>query len=421
MIARRSLSARLLLVKSFLCVWAPHLGYLLACGVGGRIIAHLGLLGYLLPLAATSTPLLLTAIPAVRTVHALRSQRLVGRRHWLEFWVVWAALQQCIGIFQMVPLLPRLIHAHQGVHAALQMLSFCFGLWTQLPHDGVSLLFGALAPAMRLRAARFSALLPSLPQPLVSSLSLVLTGMLPGRMRTKLSEVAAEGGVLLAAALFLITPTPVTRVGLLFFSLGYPCLRSIDALKRGKEEVRTDPAHSSPLCQPQAHTSCPEFSPQSAAPNLLPPPSPGRPYPRPPHVMNRAQCRLRPRAGRHRRRRLPQRYRPDAVAAAVLARTLFRLAPALDARVDGALFWLATTHDAPAARRGGLAPTALLQRGDGASLSCHRRTHAARTSARRSKVAATPSERRLLKETHLECRVKKKRESCAAAEAVSGR
>ena len=145
MIARRSLSARLLLVKSFLCVWAPHLGYLLACGVGGRIIAHLGLLGYLLPLAATSTPLLLTAIPAVRTVHALRSQRLVGRRHWLEFWVVWAALQQCIGIFQMVPLLPRLIHAHQGVHAALQMLSFCFGLWPPLPHAGVSHLIGALA------------------------------------------------------------------------------------------------------------------------------------------------------------------------------------------------------------------------------------------------------------------------------------
>lgn len=125
-------------------------------------------------------------------------------------------------------------------------LGFCLALWLNLPHNGVALLYDSLAPAMRLRAQRVGALLPSLPQPLVGALSLLLHTVVPARLRTALAQAATEGGVLLGAGLFLLTPTPITKVGLAYFSMGYPCLKSIDALKRSAEEVSELRTHRAP-------------------------------------------------------------------------------------------------------------------------------------------------------------------------------
>ena len=82
----------------------------------------------------------------------------------------------------------------------------------------------------------------------MAALSLFVGLMVPAELRRRAADAIAEGGVLLGGLFFLMTPSPVARLGLLHFSLLHPALASVRA------RVRVSP-NPDPDSSPHPHLS----------------------------------------------------------------------------------------------------------------------------------------------------------------------
>jgi len=212
----------------------PHAGYVLACSATVRVAERAGVRARLQPLLWGATPLLTTYAPAVRTLLSLNVA--ADTQHWLRFWVVWACA--CTAAELWAELLGWVPFASQLLGAAAERAPlppeeplFCTLLWLQLNTSGVGALYRALAPRLLRRSEQLAALLPTLPAPAQAALTLFVGLMVPAELRRRLGDAMAEGGVLLGGLFFLMTPSPVARLGLLHFSLLHPALASVCALE----------------------------------------------------------------------------------------------------------------------------------------------------------------------------------------------
>eukprot|EP00964_Phaeocystis_antarctica_P043925 scaffold25200_cov30-Phaeocystis_antarctica.AAC.1 len=96
----------------------------------------------------------------------------------------------------------------------------------------------------------------------MAALSLFVGLMVPAELRRRAADAIAEGGVLLGGLFFLMTPSPVARLGLLHFSLLHPALASVRA------RVRVSP-NPDPDSSPHPH-----LSPLTSHPSPDPSPDP---------------------------------------------------------------------------------------------------------------------------------------------------
>ena len=110
----------------------------------------------------------------------------------------------------------------------------------QLPHTGVRALYALIAPALRLRASRVRAALPALPAPARASISLVAGMLLPAAWREHIGQLISDGGALIGGLLLMMTPSPITRVGLAFFALAHPALGAIELVKSSSADAKPD-------------------------------------------------------------------------------------------------------------------------------------------------------------------------------------
>lgn len=234
----------------------PHAAYALLCLLVLRASRALGLEPVLRPLWPHVAALLLTPLPWARTLLTLRSDGSVDRvsqRGWLSFWVLWATCRLASGLTAAMPFVSRLLPAFAldwTESPALAPAVACVALWAQLPHDGLSLACGVVGPPLSARAQRLSEALPSLPAGLSDKAAVVLQLLMTAPYYATLAQVMQEGWLLTAAAACLLTPYPFTGVVLLYWSLVYPTLRSIDALEiRGASaEAKAEAAYA---CQVQ--------------------------------------------------------------------------------------------------------------------------------------------------------------------------
>ncbi len=238
----------------------PHASYAAACVVSVRLAELLGVRAYLPPLLAATMPLLASYAPAARTLLTLNVP--ADTLHWLRFWVVWASGSAVVELWRAamgwVPFASRLLAlAHDRAPVPVEELAFCGLLWLQLPHAGVAALHGLLAPRLLRRSAQATALLPTLPAPARAGLSLVVGAVVPSELRRKLGDVAAEGGMLLGGAFFLMTPSSICGLGLTYFSLLHPALASAKALAalQGATPREPDAAVSTQLQYWMLHVS----------------------------------------------------------------------------------------------------------------------------------------------------------------------
>jgi len=208
---------------------APHAAFFAGCAAAARAAQALGRRDGLAALCGRATPAVATALPAARTLLALGAAAPEeAAAHWLRYWVVWACVRLAAGAAMSVPLLPWLLDL-----APLPLrdeLPCAFWVWLHLPHDGMRVLHLRLADALRRRAAALAAALPAVPAPVLAALQIAAATVLPAARRAQAGDLMREGGVLLGGVIFLMTPSAITRLGLLAFGLGYPALRSLDAL-----------------------------------------------------------------------------------------------------------------------------------------------------------------------------------------------
>ena len=223
----------------------PHAGYVLGCAAAVRAAERAGVRARLQPLLWGATPLLTTYAPAVRTLLSLNVP--ADTQHWLRFWTVWAcaccAAELWLQLLGWVPFASQLLGAAvERTPLPLEEPLFCALLWLQLNTSGVGTHYRALAPRLLRRSDQLAALLPTLPAPAMAALSLFIGLMVPAELRRRAADAIAEGGVLLGGLFFMMTPSPVARLGLLHFSLLHPAIASVRALETLQGATPREPA-----------------------------------------------------------------------------------------------------------------------------------------------------------------------------------
>lgn len=212
----------------------PHIGFALVCFVALRAQRALGLESLLQPVWSPLSWFLLTPLPWVRTLLTLRSDgtgECNVQRDWLRFWVLWATCHLAVGVLAAIPFASRLVQRVSLDTPARAPLVACAAAWVHLPHDGLELCYGVVGPALAFRAQRLSDAVPSLPARLLDTLAMVLRMLTPSGVYTALMQAAQEGYLLLGVMTCMLTPYPLTGLALLYWSLGYPILKSIEVLE----------------------------------------------------------------------------------------------------------------------------------------------------------------------------------------------
>jgi hypothetical protein len=212
----------------------PHAGFALACFVALRALRALGLSSLLQAGWSPLSWFLLTSLPWVRTLLTLRSDGTGERsvqRDWLRFWVLWSAWHLAAGVLAAIPFASRFVPRVSLDTPTMAPLVACAAVWVHLPHDGLEICYGVVGPAIAFRAQRLSDAVPSLPAGLLDKLAMVLRLLTPSGVYTAIMQAAQEGYLLLGVTICMLTPYPLTGLALIYWSLGYPILKSIEVLE----------------------------------------------------------------------------------------------------------------------------------------------------------------------------------------------
>jgi len=212
----------------------PHFGFALVCLLLLRAFGALGLDSVLLPAWAPLSWLLLTPVPWIRTLLSLRSDGTGERslqRDWLRYWVLWATFRLAAGAIAAIPFASRFLPTIALDSPAMAPMVACVAAWVHLPHDGLELGYGLVGPPLAVRAQRLADALPAFPAGILDKLALVLRFVAPSGVYAALMQGAQEGYILFGAAACLLTPYPLTGFALMYWSLCYPILVSIEALE----------------------------------------------------------------------------------------------------------------------------------------------------------------------------------------------
>ena len=228
----------------------PHLCYAAACLLVSRLAGRLGFRPQFLALVLTFEPVLAVGYPATRTLLALGAEP-PEQRVWLKYWAVWAGAQLGAGLVLAIPFAGSLLHSSMVTGLLhrwlpfLQELPFCCFLWLQLPGcRGVHSAYDALIPPLMRRTRGAAGVLPAVPPAIKGALAMVLLPVLGYERRNAIGEAMGECGVMLVGLIFILTPTPIARVGLLLLALGNPLMRTVDALDADAEAARPKPAEA---------------------------------------------------------------------------------------------------------------------------------------------------------------------------------